>query len=289
MAAISAGYGANKGLAPCSGGIGRAPVPPEHGAWVILYAPLIVGFGAAPAFFCFPTILLTLTVTAAYLARHAAALLFRKRGKQGTGFWLGVYLAFFLIGGLPLGVVFGRWELGQIGGCIAALFAVHGIMTVWPSRKRLDRSVLGELLAVGALAMTGPAAYVVGDGRLDATALMIWTGNSLFYAGGVIHIKMYFRAATIKGEFHAAERLRAGRDNLLFHAALMLLVGWAAVKIGGPAGTPAWLAFVPAILRAFKGIATLTNRLPPLKRAGILETVYAVWFTGLLTAAIRAL
>ena len=73
-------------------GIGRPPIPHEHGAWVILYAPLVLGFGASGVFAPVRWLLLIIAVTGLFLAREAAGLILRGRGKAGTGLWLALYI-----------------------------------------------------------------------------------------------------------------------------------------------------------------------------------------------------
>src|SRR5690242_7076943 len=80
----------------------RPPIPHEHGAWVILYAPLVLGFCAAHTVNPVLWLVLTLAVTGLFLAREAAGLLLRRRGKVGSSIWLCAYSAIFLSGALPL-------------------------------------------------------------------------------------------------------------------------------------------------------------------------------------------
>jgi hypothetical protein len=66
------------------------------------------------------------------------------------------------------------------------------------------------------------------------------------------------------------------------------LEAWIALSLlrGGPGAILVTLAYLPALWRALRGWTTLSNKLPPLKRVGIAETCYALWFTSFLLAAL---
>jgi hypothetical protein len=274
--------------------IGAPPLPHEHGAWVMLYAPMILAAAAlwpAPAL---PVFCLFFATSGAYLARHAAALWLR-RSRRGNGrapkenleFWLGVYSLVMSVGGAPLFLVYGRWELLKIAGAAALLFGLHSALQLWPSRKRLDRSLWGEVFGSGVLALTGPATLVAAGGALDRLAFCLWTVCALYFAGGVFRVKMLLAAAKIKGEFTTRDRFGAAVPSLIFHMLLLAALWFFTVKIGGQAALFAWVAFAPSIIGALTGVCILSNRLPKLTRVGILETVYSVWFVAWFAAALR--
>ncbi len=266
---------------------GRIPIPHEHGAWVILYAPMLIAVAAAGRFDPVPELLLLLAVTGAFLARNAVGLLLRGRGKDGVAGWLGVYVLLFAAGALPLLAAYRRYALLEVGAVVAGLFLVHAALTVWPSRERLDRSQWGELLAVGALAMTGPAAWVVATGRFPAVAWALWAACVLFFSSSIFNVKMLLSAVKVKGEPSPSDRWRLGRDTLIYHGLLTVILDAAAVRLGGLAGVLVALAYLPIVARALASWATLSSKLPPLKRVGLLETVYSLWFVALLIAVIR--
>jgi len=267
--------------------IGRPPIPREHGAWVILYAPLVIGLAVAGRFEPVPTLLLALAVTGAYLARHAADLVLRRREQPGTRFWLGAFAAAFVAGGLPLIVAWHRTGLLWVGGAVGVLFSVHAGLTLRPARKRFDRTAAGELLAVAALVATGPAATIAVRGSLDSLAVSLWLLCALFFGSGVLHVNMYLDAAKMRGAFGPTERAQVSRPTLFYHIAFCVVFPLAAfVSLGGGIATFVAVAGVlPAIVRAFAGIATVSTTLPPLKRVGWQESANALWFSACLIAA----
>lgn len=261
------------------------PLPHEHGAWVMLYVPMAVAFAVAHFIAPVPAFLLFLALTGAFLARHPADLLLRGRAQPGALLWTGVYLAVAALGGLPLLLVYQRGALLVVLCIAGALFGAHVALLTWPSRKRLDRSVAGEVLAVAGLTLSAPAAYVVATGQLDGMAWCLWAACALFFGGGVFHVKMLLGAAKHRGAMDLGARLSLGRFNLAYHAAM----AGVAVALSGRAGAGAamvCLAYAPAVARAVWGTLRLSRRLPPLKRVGVLETLYALWFAVLFASAV---
>jgi hypothetical protein len=264
------------------------PIPHEHGAWVILYAPLVIALAVARPFAPGPAFLLLLAVTGAFLARNVAGLLIRRRGERRLERWLALYLALHADGALPLFLVYRRFALLPVGLLAALLFALHARLSVWPSRRRLDRSQWGENLAVGALALTAPAAYVAARGALDGVAWCLWAACTLFFSSSIFFVKMLLAAVKVRGAFLPRDRWNIGRDNLVYHLLLAGIVMFLAARIGGWSGTLALLAYVPVIARALVGWAALSNWLPPLKRVDLAETFYSLWFTAFFLAALLA-
>jgi hypothetical protein len=267
--------------------IGRPPIPHEHGAWVILYAPLLIGFGAAlHGTVPIKWLLLTLAVMGAFLAREAAGLLLRGRGKAGTGFWLAIYAAAWLAGGLPLLLLCHLSSLLWIGALMVILFALHSLLLV---RGRLDRSQWGEILGVGALTLTAPAAYSVATAALDFRAWLVWAGCLLYFSGPIFYVKMLLAAAKSRRAWSEEKRREIGRDTFIYHALLAITLLGVALRIGGDSALWLGAAYLPTLLRAFYRAVKLTPELPPLKRIGIQETLHALWFMICFLTAIRML
>lgn len=269
--------------------LGRMPIPHEHGAWVILYAPLVVGFVAARALPVVPALLLVAAVTGVFLTRNAAALLLRRRAQPGSAFWLALYAALAIAAGAPLLTMRGAGALVRIGVAVALLFAIHAALTIWPARRRLDRSQWGEMLAVGALTLTGPAAYAISRGTLDRTALLVWAACALYFGSSIFFVKMLLGGVKLKAKGAPTEgdRWRLGRDNLLYHGLMLAaLPALAAAVGGGVAGLLLAAAYLPAIARGVWGWRRVGGRLPSLKRLGLLETAYSLWFLGCASAAL---
>ena len=268
--------------------VGAPPLPHEHGAWVMLYAPLILALGVAEGFAWLPSLLLVVAVTGAFLAREPADLLIRGRGKQGSAFWLGAYATVTLAAALPLVLVYDRLALVVVGGIAGGLFGIHAVMLAWPARRRLDRSESGEVLAVTGLTLTAPAAYAVSTGRFDGVALCLWAVSILYFASSIFFVKMLLGGARFKGEVTPRARLRIGRWNIAYHVALVAVLAWLAPRAGVFGGWLVALAYAPVVLRALWWNARVSRRPPNLKHIGFMEMGYAAWFLGFIIAGLRA-
>ncbi|HEY3412472.1 MAG TPA: YwiC-like family protein [Armatimonadota bacterium] len=270
--------------ATLTGRIGAPPIPHEHGAWVMLLLPMLTAFAVARPSGWPQVLLLTAAVTAAYLARHPADLLLRGKGQRGSAFWMTAYGAIAVATAVPL-IVF--WHGAALLGvmCIAGLlFGLHAVLLGLPSKRRWDRSVFGEMLAVVGLTLSAPAALVVARGTFTPEAWVLWAAFALFFAGGVLHVKTLLGGARHKGALDLPVRWRLGRASALYHATLLILAPAMAAQVGLSMAMVT-IAVVPVSLRALWAVGRLSRRLPPLKWVGALESVYALWFAAWFGAA----
>ncbi len=211
----------------------------------------------------------------------------RRRGQQETWLWLGVYLLLTAAGAVPLLEVYHRWDLLTVGGLAAGLFAVHALLLLLPARKRLDRSQWGEILAVGVLALAAPAEYVVVTGHLDGMAWCLWATCTLYFSSSVFFVKMLLGAVKVKGPFGWRQRWQVGRDSVLYHLLMAVVIAGVALVHGDWGALLALFTFLPVIVRAGYGWSRLSRVLPPLRRVGVGETLYAVWFSLFFVLSLR--
>jgi hypothetical protein len=267
--------------------IARPPFPHEHGAWAMLYSPLIIAVAAFPPIAWLPVTLLTIAVTGLFLARNAFSLIVRRRADTGTAFWLSAYLCAAAAAAYPLLISSYRADLLFIGIVAAGLLAVHTLLLLIPAQKRLDRSQWGEILAVGALTLTAPAAYIVVHGHLATPAWRLWISCTLFFSSSIFFVKMLLNAVKVKGAIGRRQRWQLGRNDIVYHSVLAIVIVAMVVLQRNATAVLAAAAYVPALVRAFTGWIRLSNKPPPIKRVGLAETAYAVWFTGLYLASLR--
>ena len=79
--------------------LGAPPLPREHGAWVMLLAPLGAGLVAAGPVSPLPAVALVVAAIAAFLTQNAAALLLRPRAPRTLIPWLGIYVGVLALPG----------------------------------------------------------------------------------------------------------------------------------------------------------------------------------------------
>src|SRR5713101_4414709 len=58
------------------------PISREHGAWVMLYTPILIVLLAAPAPRLLPCLLLLIAATCAFCLQHVVGIIIRRRGTR---------------------------------------------------------------------------------------------------------------------------------------------------------------------------------------------------------------
>lgn len=165
-------------------------LPQDHGSWVFLFSPLLVGLFAGGRF-TIASLSLVVASLAAFLVRQPITVAVKafsgRRPKEelpAARFWIAVYGVTLLLA--TLGLVrtgFGYLVLLAVPGGPA--FAWH----LWlVSRRAERRQVNVEILGTGVLSLAAPAAYWVGMGRYDPAGWWLWllvwaqTAASIVYA-----------------------------------------------------------------------------------------------------------
>lgn len=234
----------------------RPPAPREHGAWGILLIPFATAVGAAGVW-NLPVALLLVSVLCFYVARTSWL--------KGNWGWTARLLGGSALAAAPLLVVWQLWWLLAFGLVAAPL-----------GFRKTQRNIPMQLLAIGGLTLTAPAAWYAATGTLGRAAVVLWGLNALYFAGGVFYVKMHLAAAMNRGVSAAV------KANLLYHGgvALTLLaataVGWLSYAVV--------LVFAPALGRACVGAARLSPVLR-IKRLGWTEVAWSlVYAVGLIVA-----
>ena len=237
----------------------KPPMPREHGAWGILLLPFATAVGVA-GMWNLPVSLLLGSILCFYLARTS----FLKQNLR----WTMILLTACALLAAPLLAVWNLWWLLAFG-------AVAGPLAF----RKTERGWTMQLSAVGGLTLTAPAAWYVATGKLDAMAGVLWLLNILYFAGGVLYVKMHLDAA-----------LRRQPSSPLCPVTIAYYVVTLLIMLAGAAAKMIsyWvaLAFLPVTVRAVVGVVRLSPTLR-LKRLGWTEVAYSVLYAGLLIAAWR--
>lgn len=258
----------------------QAAVPTEHGSWVFLFVPLVIGAalgGLRPESF-----LLVVTVLAAFMARQPLTLLVkvisgRRPQKEGVAglFWLTVYGLIAAAGAAWLAVL-GYGVLFWLAVPALPVLSWH----LWlVSRRQERRQALVEIAGSGALSLGVIAAYWTGLDHYSPTGWLLW-GLCWAQAAGTIlyaYLRLEQRRWKVKPAF--ADGLRAGRAPLAFNLALLLaVIGLAVIK-----AAPAWLplAFAIQAIETIWGIYKPAVGVKPVIvgiRQMIVSILFAVFF-----------
>lgn len=165
-------------------------LPQDHGSWVFIFSPLLVGLFAGGRFTS-ASLNLVVAAMAAFLLRQPVTIAVKaysgRRARSdlpAAWFWIVAYGIIILVALAGLIVAgFGYLLLLAIPG--APVFAWH----LWLVSKREERRQVNvELIATGVLSLVAPAAYWVGIGRYDAAGWWLWilvwfqTAASIVYA-----------------------------------------------------------------------------------------------------------
>ena len=166
-------------------------LPQEHGSWVFILSPLLIGLFAGNRFNNCASAALIFSAMAAFLIRQPVTMAVKaysgRRAKDdlpATRFWIAVYglmILTALIGLIREG--FGYILFLAIPGI--PVFAWH----LWLVSRRQERKRAGvEMLATGVLSLAAPAAYWIGVGGYDPVGWWLWilvwlqTAASIVYA-----------------------------------------------------------------------------------------------------------
>jgi hypothetical protein len=244
----------------------------------VLYSSFLVGWAAAGKLN--PTVVFLLTATTALFLAHEPLIKLLRAHKHGARVdnvrywrkWLTIFSALAVSAGLVLLLHYGRWVLLAPTAVAAAVFSVHVFQVV----HRKDRSTASELLGIAGLTAASAVAYVGLEGRLEATAFLIWGFCLLYFGSGVFYVKMRISRKLKPQDF-------ANRRNqcLAYHVAILAFLLLGAFRLALP-----WLpllGFLPILGRAFWHAFRAEGSLN-LRRIGYLEVLYTVLFTILMGA-----
>lgn len=208
-------------------------LPSEHGAWVFLLSPLVIGLAAGglrPA-----SLLLAVAALSAFLVRQpvtmAVKVLGGRRPKselKNIWFWLALY---GLVGVAAVaGLIFLQYGfLLWLALPALPIFVWH----LWLVRRRAERrQMLVEMAASGVLALAAPAAYWVGRGAVDWTGWLLWGLAWLQVIGTILYAYLRLEQRQLK-EIPGASQSRAmARPAFWYNAiALFLVVGLAIGRV----------------------------------------------------------
>lgn len=258
----------------------RAPLPREHGAWVMLYAPLVTGLAVYDVD-AVDAVLLVILATAAFFAQNAVGLLLRERGGESTRRWLLGCTLLVALGAAAL------WWRGD--GAVLMLAVPVGVLASWQAlrrrqtRRQIDHSTLNEMLTVPVLGLGAPAAQIVAAGAVTAHALLPAFLFGGYFLGSVLFVKMLVAAArTGSRDERGPLRWEHGGACLAYHAALAWGLGAAAITTPGSRWLllPVLAGLLPVLGRTLWMWWTLSPGPPPLRRVGFIEVAVATWFSA---------
>lgn len=260
----------------------KAPLPKEHGSWVMFFiallAGVLVGGRLHPALPFYLVSALSL-----FLIRRPLEILVRPQAAQpaerlAAAIWWKRFAATGALGGAAL-LAFGLWQMIPLGLATMALLGVN----LYRARQIARQTLASELAGAVGLALVAAGAYYATRGRLDAAALGTFLASGLYFVSGVFHVNMRIRWLK-RPPLTAADRWATGWDGIVYH--LVMMAAALALSRGGALPPYGWVALVPIAWRGLQA-AALGRRETDFKRLGWIETTYALIFLALLVLSYR--
>ena len=253
-------------------------LPSDHGSWVFLVSPLLIGLFAGGRW-ATPSFYLIVAVFAAFLARQPLTTVVKVMGGRrsrddlpAAWFWIGVYGLVGLVHTAGL-VIRGYGYVLWLALPGVPVFAWYLYLV---SRRAERRQRLMELLATAALGLSAPAAMWVGLGRPDPRGWLLWALVWAQTAASVLHAYLRLEQRPLKQAPGLGGRLRMGAAPLL-----VTLFNTAAVAVLGALGVvPRWLFLAFAVQMVETIYGTLVPAVGQKPRAiGMRQLTVSVLFT----------
>ena len=252
----------------------------------MLLVPLLIPVIALRPLPVWDILILCVTAVTAFMAQNTISVLQKPHGDSYGVFWLIVFGLIGTAGAARLILVSGHGDLVGLGVLASAIYGLN-LLIGRVLHRRMERTVPGEVNAVAAMALTAPASYVVIAGTLNTAAWVFYAVTVLFFMSGVLFVNMLLKSGSPVARRSIGARFRDGWMSTMYHVALAGLI--VTILLVRPDAAVAWISigFLPVILRAFVGVATLGRKKPVFKRVGLREAAYAVWYALFAQAALR--
>lgn len=231
-------------------------LPQDHGSWVFILSPLLIGIFASGTFNA-ATFNLIVAAMAAFLIRQPSTVAVKayagrrpRKDLPAARFWFGIYGILALLA---------LAELFYLKQGYIALLAVPGIPVfawhLWLVSRRAERRQAGvEIIATGVLSLVAPAALWVGLGRYDPAGWQLWALTWAQSAASIVYAYLRLEQREQAESPAPRERWRMGRRAMLynsFNLGAALLLGWTGFL-------PRWI-FVPYLLQWLETVWGIQN------------------------------
>ncbi len=205
--------------------------PPEHGAWIWLAGPFVVGAVAGEAWSS-DIVLSAAAALAAFFARQPATLLVKILKGRRSRRELGPVL-FWLVADGGLAGVLATWlalrGYTQILWVALPALAVLG-WTLWLTSRRAERGQTGvQIVAAGVLSLTAPAGYWAAAGSAQGLPWLLWGVMWFQAAASIVLVRLRLTQRSWSQAGSLSFRMAKGWRALLYNGfnGLAAVVGWA--------------------------------------------------------------
>lgn len=234
-------------------------LPQDHGSWVFLISPLLIGLFAGGSLDR-ATPFLILAAFSAFLIRQPVTIAIKaysgrrsRRDLPAARFWMVVYILTGLVG--LAGLI---WQ----GLAYLLLLAIPGLPVfgwhLYLVSKRAERRQAGvEIVASGVLALAAPAAYWAAVGSLDPRGWWLFGLVWLQSAASIVYAYLRLQQRGLKAIPDRSAQWSMGRRALLYtYVNLILSLGlglsgilpvWICLPYALQAAETTWGTFHPAV------------------------------------------
>jgi hypothetical protein len=231
-------------------------IPQDHGSWVFILSPLLVGIFAGDKF-NYNILSLIIAAMSAFMIRQPMTVFVKtisgRRPKSDLAparFWLLVYGSILTLALIALTLNgFGYVMYLAIPG--APVFAWH----LWLVSQRTERKQAGiEIIATGVLSLAAPAAYWVAHGGYNPLGWWLWVWAWLQSAASIVYVYFRLEQRELKSGTESKKSWEMGKRSLLytsFNLFASLILGWEKI-------TPQ-LIFVPFLLQWVETLWGITH------------------------------
>jgi hypothetical protein len=255
-------------------------LPQDHGSWVFILSPLLVGIFAGGKF-NYAVFNLFVAAMSAFMIRQplgiAVKALSGRRPKTdlpAARFWSIIYGSIAALALLAL-ILEGFAYVLYLAIPGIPVFAWH----LWLVSKRAERRRAGiEVIATGILSLSAPAAYWVALGAYNPLGWWLWVWTWLQSAASIVYAYLRLEQRELKEYPGSRELWRMGKRALAytsFNLFAALMLGWANLI--------PQLIFVPFLLQWLETLWGITHPSVGWKptRIGIRQMIVSILWTVL--------
>lgn len=192
-------------------------LPQDHGAWVFILSPLLIGLFAGG--WVSASAYLILAAMAAFLVRQPVSTLVKvysrrrpRRDLPAAWFWTGVYGLLALVGVVGLALS-GHAYLLWLALPGVPVFIVHLLLI---SRREERRQLGVELVGSGVLALAAPAAYWVGINQADPYGWWLFGLTWFQSAASIVYAYLRLEQRDLGARPPESELLKMANRALLY-------------------------------------------------------------------------
>ena len=259
-------------------------LPQDHGSWVFILSPLLIGIFAG-GIFRTSSLYLIIAAMSAFLIRQPMTVIVKAiSGRRSAAdlpsarFWVLVYgiIAAAALTGLILSGYSYILYLAVPG---APVFAWH----LWLVSQRAERKQVSvEVIATGVLALTAPAAFWVGIESYNSNGWWLWLFTWLQSAASIVYAYLRLSQREMSQEQAAAKSRgdwwRMGSRAILYTSFNVLI----SAGLGISALVPTFI-FIPFLAQWFEAVWGITHPAVGWKptRIGVRQLIVSILWTVL--------